>query len=288
MKRWHGYCLTGDVRHQYLPIYYGQGNNGKSVLLDTISAIMGDYAGEAPPDLLVVRKHNEHPTEIADLYGRRLAVASETENGAELRLQLIKRITGNANLKARYMRQDYFEFARTHKMVLVTNNRPVVPEATEAVWRRLLLVPFDVVIPPAERDPHLSEKLRGEFPGILAWMVGGASEELDIPESVHLATISYRGQSSTFGEFLEAECDFTTGAVTLATDIATAYAAWAADEDRPLQKGRAIGPALRARRCSRTKLDGARAWRGVSIRSEGPIAPNQDGFPLTASKEDVS
>ena len=103
-------------------IFYGEGSNGKSVFLDTLSGLMGDYAAEAPPDLLVIRKREEHPTEIADLCGKRLVVASEMEEGCRLRVQLVKRLTGNARLRARFMRQDYFEFPRTHKLVLITNS----------------------------------------------------------------------------------------------------------------------------------------------------------------------
>lgn len=281
-RRWHGYCLTGDVRHQYLPIYYGEGNNGKSVLLDTISEVMGDYAGEAPPDLLVVRKHAEHPTQVADLCGRRLVVASETEDGAELNLPLVKRLTGNLRLKARLMRQDYFEFTRTHKFVLATNHKPIVAESTEAAWRRILLVHFRVVIPPSERDPHLAETLRTEHPGILAWLVSGASEELSIPDTIRLATESYRGRANSFEEFLESECDFGDGTVTPSTDIAAAYEAWANEEGVAVLKGRSTGPALRARGCVQTKLNGARAWRGVSLRGGGRIAQNHAELPVSS------
>jgi len=153
------------------------------------------------------------------------------------------------------------------------------------VWRRLLLVPFSVVIPPAERDPHLAEKLRGEYPGILAWMVGAVSDELPIPASIRLATVSYRGQSNTFEDFLESECDFAIDTVTLSTDIVDAYAAWAAEEGLAVHKGKAIGPPLRARGCVTTKLDGARAWRGVSVRSGGHIARNQDECPDTSQEK---
>jgi P4 family phage/plasmid primase-like protien len=285
VRRWHGYSLTGDVRHQFLPIYYGEGNNGKSVLLDTISAVMGDYAGEAPPDLLVVRKHAEHPTQVADLYGRRLVVASETEEGAELALPLIKRLTGNLRVKARFMRQDYFEFTRTHKFVLVTNHKPMVADSTESAWRRLLLVPFSVVIPTHERDPNLMETLRGEYPGILAWLVGGASEDLVIPEAIRLATNEYRGRSNSFEEFLSSECDFQPDSVVLSQDIAVAFRSWAEEQGVAVVQGRAVGAALRERGCVDTKLAGERAWRGLALKNPGHIAHKVDESPVPLSME---
>lgn len=151
LQRLFGMCMTGDISEQVLPMLYGGGANGKTATVDTVAGLMGDYAGEAPPDLLLMRSNPEHPTELADLCGRRLVVASETDEGRRLRVQLVKRLTGNSRLKARYMRGDYFEFARTHKMILTTNNRPVIKETTLAIWRRIQLVPFSVTIPPEEQ-----------------------------------------------------------------------------------------------------------------------------------------
>ena len=269
VQRWHGHCLTADVREQYVIIYYGQGNNGKNVLLDTISAVMGEYAGEAPPDLLTVRKHPEHPPEIADLLGKRLVIASETERDAELRLQFIKRITGNARLKARRMREDYFEFTRTHKMILVTNNRPAVRENTEAVWRRLRLVPFDVIIPPDERDPVLMDKLRAERPGILAWMVRGCvdwyREGLTEPPAVLLATQEFRGNTNSLEGFLRDHCSLAGGLCCVTAELRAAYSEWCARHRQIPLEGKAFAAALKEKGCFPDRLHGRRHWVGLGL-----------------------
>ena len=169
--------------------------------------------GIRPGDILVTvnEKSTEglNTTEIADLFGRRLAIASETERGAELRVQLIKRLTGNARLRARHMRQDYFEFARTHKLILVTNNAPRVTEDTEAIWRRLRLVPFDYIVPEAKRDTSLIQKLKPEYQGIFAWMVRGCLQwqQGGLPEcaAINIATAKFRGDANSFRVFM-AEC----------------------------------------------------------------------------------
>lgn len=286
VQQWHGYCLTGDVRHQHLPIYHGEGNNGKSVLLDTVSWIMGDYAAEAPPELLIARKHAQHPTEIADLAGRRLVVASETETGAELRIETLKRLTGNARLKGRLIRQDFFEFDRTHKMVLVTNNRPEITEDSEAVWRRVLLVPFDVVIPPERRDPGLMDTLRSEAEGILAWMVLGCpapeAQTLAIPDAVRLATDQYRGRSNSLDEFIDECCELERGAVTSSGDITAAYERWAIRSGSVPLKARAVAAVLRRRGCRPVKSGGVRAWSGICIDLEqaGHIGQIQAESPV--------
>ena len=283
VQRWHGHSLTGDIREQYLPIYHGEGNNGKSVLLDTVSAVMGEYAGEAPPDLITVRKHPEHPTEIADLMGKRLVVASETERDAELRLQLIKRLTGNARLKARLMRQDYFEFARTHKMILVTNNRPTIKEDTEAAWRRLRLVPFEVIIPKAKRDPDLMRKLSSEKAGILAWLVQGCvdwlREGLTEPDAVIAATEAYRGTANSLDAFLLECCSLADGVVCRSSDLMAAYAGWCARNSRVPLQGRAFAAVLKERGCMPTRVGGDRSWVGLSLDLEPSMTQLTDMTP---------
>lgn len=268
LRRFFGYSLTGGIELQFLPILHGVGANGKSVFVDTIKAIAGDYACDAPPSLLVKSGREEHPTEIADLLGRRLVIASETEDGATFKMQLVKRLTGDATLKGRRMRQDFFEFRRTHKTVLVTNNRPRVKEDSEAVWRRLHLVPFNVVIPPDERDPHLLEKLRAEAPGILAWLVRGCLEcrrdGLRPPDAVKAATAEYRGDEDAVGRFLE-ECfvldepDTPLDARSSVAwkDLAALYSQWCTESGEKPLTSRKLGQALEKRGLtSKTHRDG--------------------------------
>jgi putative DNA primase/helicase len=212
LQRLAGYFLTGDVSVQILPILYGPGSNGKNVLLDTLMGIMGPHAEEAPDGLVTAKVSEEHPTEIADLFGKRLVVASETEENKKLRIGLVKKITGNKYLKGRFMRQDYFQFERTHKTVLVTNNRPVVTETSNAIWRRLRLIPFEVTIPEIQQDRHLTERLVAEWPGILAWAVRGCLDwqarqcDLQFPQAVHAATEEYRNDSDHVADFVAERC----------------------------------------------------------------------------------
>lgn len=233
-QRWSGLFLTGSPNTHELLIAHGTGANGKSVIFDTLCGLLESLAGVAPESLLIARHgQSEHPTEIADLLGKRLVVASETESGATLRLQLIKRLTGDATIKARFMRQDFFSFRRTHKLVLITNNRPRLSENTEAVWRRLRLLPFNVVIPPAERDPNLLDKLKAERAGILAWCVRGCLEQqregMNPPDEVLVATNEYREDADELAEFITECCIvgdtevFRVGR----TDLYAAYVSWA-------------------------------------------------------------
>lgn len=205
-----GMFLTGDVSEQYLFIYHGVGANGKSTLCDILMHIMGDYAGPAAPDLLTTSKNRQHPTELADLQGKRLVIASETESGQTLRLQLVKQLTGDRNIKARMMRENFYTFERTHKMVLMTNNKPRIRENTEATWRRIRLVPFNHVVVKPDRDPHLLEKLKAEAAGILNWLVRGCLEwqadGLGEVDAVTHATEAYRRDECILDEFITEKC----------------------------------------------------------------------------------
>ncbi|MBS3821730.1 MAG: hypothetical protein KGY81_08210, partial [Phycisphaerae bacterium] len=285
LQRLAGYCLTGDVSVQILSILYGPGGNGKNVWLDTLMGILGPYATEAPEGLLTARQSDEHPTEIADLCGRRLVVASETEAGKKMRIGLVKKLTGNTYLKARFMRQDYFQFTRTHKTLLVTNNRPVVTETSNAVWRRLRLIPFDVTIPAERQDKRLTEKLITEWPGILAWAVRGCLDwqrrrrELDLPRCVAQATEAYRDDSDPVGQFVEEHCLKMAGAKVARSTLYQAYERWARDTGEPILGGKRFAARMRAMgfdECWTTEAGKrARAWGGLGLVAPMKETPGQ-------------
>jgi putative DNA primase/helicase len=231
LQRVAGLCLTGDISVQELWIFHGSGANGKSVFVETIMEMLGEYASTAPDSLLIARTHAEHPTEIANLLGLRVVVASETEDGGKLRLQLVKKLTGDSVLKGRFMRCDFFQFRRTHKTILVTNNKPRVSESTEAAWRRIRLIPFDVVIPPEERDEKLLVKLRNEWPGILAWAVQGCLDwqrnGMRPPDKVLAATDDYRNEADPLGDYINDNLTIAAAVRVGRADVWNDYQSWA-------------------------------------------------------------
>jgi putative DNA primase/helicase len=226
-----GVCLTGIVSVQEFWIFHGLGANGKSVFVDTAIEILGDYACIAPPGLIASRAFDDHPTEIADSIGRRLLVTSETEDGARLKSQSIKRFTGDAKLKGRFMRQDYIEFARTFKLWLVTNNPPIISEPSNAIWRRVRMIPFNVTIPASEQDPALLEKLRGEWPQILAWMIEGClawqREGMKPPPEVLAATAAYQSEQDALTDFVGDRCALGANFKVSRNDVFNSYLSWA-------------------------------------------------------------
>ena len=131
---------------------------------------------QAQSDLLIDRKHEQHPTELADLFGKRFVICSETEHGRRLAEAKLKSLTGGEPIRARRMREDFWEFLPECKLVLVTNHRPQVYGTDYGVWRRLLLVPFTATFDEDRKDPELPRRLEAESAGILAWMVRGCLE----------------------------------------------------------------------------------------------------------------
>ena len=174
VQRFVGYGLTGEVREHTMVFCYGTGQNGKSTLLNTLRTLAGDYGIQLDPAVLMVSGYDQHPTGLTDLRGARFVTTIETEGGKRLAEALVKQLTGGDRIRARRMRQDYFEFLPSHKILFAGNHLPRIRGTDVGIWRRICLVPFDVQIPDSQKDATLGDKLEAELPGILAWAVEGA------------------------------------------------------------------------------------------------------------------
>lgn len=221
LQRWFGYCATGSTREQAFVVHYGNGSNGKSTILDTIADVLGDYSGTAAPGLLVGNGKDRHPTELADLFGRRMVTAHETSEGGHLREDLVKQLTGGDKIKGRFMRADFFEFDPTHKLQMLTNHKPIIKGSDGGIWRRVLLVPYMARFADAEevtagrahyvKDTRTAEKLKAESQGVLTWIVEGArawfAEGLRAPDAVLAASKDYQTEQDRVGQFLSDCCE---------------------------------------------------------------------------------
>lgn len=209
LQQWCGYSLTGITREHALVFMYGGGGNGKSVFLNTLSGILGDYATQASMDTFTASKHDRHPTDLAALRGARTVTASETEEGRAWAEARIKALTGGDKISARFMRQDFFEFTPQFKLIIAGNHRPTLRNIDPAMQRRLNIVPFTRT--PAKPDHDLEHKLQAEWPGILRWMIEGALDwqrnGLIRPDSVSAATAAYFEENDLFGSFLQERCE---------------------------------------------------------------------------------
>jgi putative DNA primase/helicase len=221
VQRLLGYCLTGDVSEQILAILWGRGSNGKSLLINTFMDVLGtDYAQKGSRDLFMAHKSDNHPTALADLHGRRFVACVETREGGRLDEALIKELTGSDPIKARYLYREYFHFRPSHKCVLATNHKPKIRGTDDGIWRRPRLIPFTVRFWDPDKgesgpehlkaDKRLPERLKAEYPGILAWCVRGCLDwqrgGLRAPSEVVAATTQYRGEQDLVAAFLTECC----------------------------------------------------------------------------------
>ncbi|MFF9347118.1 phage/plasmid primase, P4 family [Streptomyces sp. NPDC014734] len=247
-----GYSLTGDVGGQVMPFLFGSGKNGKSVLLDVLMKLLGDYADAAPPGFLMARPFEGHPTDLAELHGRRVVVCSEVRPGDRFDEARVKLLTGGDRIKARRMRQDFFSFTPTHKLWLLGNHRPEVGAGGFAFWRRIRLLPFERVVPDDRKTENLSDLLvTEEGPGILGWLVDGArrylagDRDLGGPDRVRLATTAYAETEDHTGRFFDECCTLGDGRRAEQSCLYTSYRTWCRAEGVPPVSSRAF--AQRAR-----------------------------------------
>ena len=270
LQRFLGYCMTGATSEHVLLFLYGLGANGKSVFINTVSRIFGDYAVIAPMELFMASKHERHPTEIAKLRGARLVVAHETEKGRHWDTTKIKSLTSDDKLTGRFMRQDFFDFTPTHKLIITGNHKPSLRAVDEAMRRRLLLVPFTVTIPPAERDTDLAHKLEAEWPAILRWMIDGSLEwhrhGLQVPKVVRDATDSYFDDQDTIGRWLEENTERDVNAFTPTADLFKAWKCFCELRNHRAGTERSFSDDLADRGFERARTKSARGFKGIALR----------------------
>lgn len=265
-----GYCLTGSTREQCLFILYGNGSNGKSTFLDTVRAVFGDYAQHSRAETFMRdRKSGGIPNDVAALRGARLVTSSEPEQGAQLDESLIKEMTGDAAISARFMRQEFFTFTPTFKVLLATNHRPVIRGTDHGIWRRIRLVPFLETIRDEEKDRDLGKKLEAEADAILAWAIEGArlwaEHGLQEPAAVREATEDYRADMDVLADFVSEKCALH-GVVTN-TELYKAFSEWQQANGEKPRSHKWLTRALfdRGYKQDATRNYGRR-WVGLSLR----------------------
>jgi putative DNA primase/helicase len=211
LQRVCGYCLTGSIAEHALFFLYGTGANGKSVFINTLRGIFGDYHTTAPIETFTVTHSSSHPTDLAGLMGARLVTAVETEEGRLWAETKIKALTGGDAISARFMRQDFFTFVPKFKLMVAGNHKPRMRNVDEAMRRRFHLIPFAVTIPPAKRDNDPADKLRTEWPAILRWMLDGClqwqREGLNPPQAVINATNEYLESEDAVSSWITDKCE---------------------------------------------------------------------------------
>ena len=264
-----GYTLTGSVKEQVLFFLYGTGANGKSTFVELIRKMLGDYGLQADFATFLHRKDDGPRNDLARLVGSRFVAAVEAGAGRQLDENVIKQVTGGDTITARYLYHEHFEFPPQFKLVLAANYKPKITGTDEAIWRRIRLVPFNVMIPKPERDPELIEKLERELPGILAWAVRGClsfqESGLGEPAAVSSATDAYRAEMDQVGRFVNDCCVAKPGARLAASAIYSGYQAWCQTNGEEPMARNLFGAQLDAHGFEADRKNGKRVRKGIEF-----------------------
>jgi len=230
-----GYSLTGLVSEQCLFFCYGYGANGKSTLLETCLGILGNYGIQTPPNLLLERHHDPHPTENATLFARRFATAIEPKSKYPLDESKVKYLTGGDTITARRMNEDFWEFPPTHKFWLAANKKPHIRGTDFGIWRRIYLIPFVHQFTGEKIKDFWKILVKEEGEGILAWMVRGCQmwlkDGLMVPDCVREATDEYKQEEDRLARFFDECCTVGANERELFSRLYREYSEWTQDRN---------------------------------------------------------
>ncbi|MBY0548746.1 MAG: hypothetical protein K2W95_15860 [Candidatus Obscuribacterales bacterium] len=271
LQRLCGYLLTGLVTEQVFFLLFGPGGNGKSAFVDVITHILKDYAVNTRTEMWLQTTTKDQEDNPARLYGKRVAAGAEIDNDARLNEHLIKKVTGEREITGRLLYHEGIEFASTCKLILHANTLPTIKGTDEGIWRRVVPIPFDVIIPEEKRDKKLLSKLEVEHPQILAWMAWGyqlyKEVGLNLPEKVRLLRKDYRETQDFYKQFLDETTSVHIMENVEAGKLYVAYIIWCKDSGlRPvtIQKfGREI-----SRKVQRERESACRNYLGITLKPE--------------------
>jgi putative DNA primase/helicase len=266
-----GYTLTGDTSEQCMFIFYGPGANGKTTLIEVQSEFLAGYARHTTTASLLNSTSSPIRNDLARLHSTRLVSAVELGMGKRLDEALVKQLTGGDLVTARFLYKEYFEFQPQFKLIIAANHKPDIRGVDHGIWRRIVLIPFDVTIPSDEIDKDLPSKLRNELPGILAWAVRGCLEWLSrglaIPESIAAATSEYRHEMDILANFQEDRCTIGPSQKVPLGDLFEAFREWCGQACQDVLGKKMFGNLMRQKGFSQSKNDGVGFWKGLSLKA---------------------
>jgi putative DNA primase/helicase len=291
LQRAVGYSLTGLTTERALFFLYGHGRNGKSKFLEVLRTLLAGYTVAADFGTFIERKNEGTRNDVATLQGARLVTSSEVGEGKRLNESLIKTLTGDETISARFLYGEFFEFKPAFKLWLAANHRPVIRGTDGGIWDRVRLVPFTVRIPDEQEDKHLAAKLIAELPGILAWAVAGClawqREGLGMPPAVRVATAEYRRDSDTLGAFIEDLCELGPHLEESATTLYEAYTRWCKDSGEYQLTLTTFGNRLQERGITGLKRGGKKYRVGIGLRMDAVYARSRAAAAVAQKPEDA-
>lgn len=270
-----GYSLTGSTKEQVMFILFGNGRNGKSIFLETISNVLGSYAKTIQASSIMVKQNASGPnSDIARLKGARLVTSSEPNEGLRMDEGLVKQLTGGDKVTARKLYGQEFEFEPEFKLWLATNHKPIIRGTDDGIWRRLILVPFSVQIPDHKVDKDLKYKLQREATGIMNWAVDGClkwqTEGLGLPKVIKDASTGYRAEMDVISQFVSDCCETAPGFEVKASEIYKVYKQWADDNSEYCMSNTKFGREMQ-QKFTRKHTKFGNTYEGLSIKIDSRL-----------------
>ena len=274
LKRIVGYSLTGDIKEQVLFFLFGHGANGKSVFVTTIQSLLGDYAMQTPVSTLMTRGKNIVNNDVARLRGARFVATTETEEGSKFNESELKQLTGGDILICRFLYGEFFQYYPEFKIWISGNHKPV-PGDGHGIWRRLILIPFEVIVDEANQDKELHLKLKEELSGILNWAIEGClewqEEGLKTPQKILDAISEYKSEMDRVLTWMDECCDPKpwAGAETKASSLYGCYRRWAIDNGEWAMSQRIFSNKLSEKGYKKIRKGQGQFYQGISLSSRG-------------------
>jgi P4 family phage/plasmid primase-like protien len=277
LQRAAGYSLTGSVAEQAFFVNFGTGGNGKSTFINTIMELGAGYARQCSFDMFLAsasRTGGSPNEELLALKDVRMAFASEPDEGARLKEDLIKQITGGERISARPLWGKPIEFFPKFSLWFSCNHRPAIRGTDNGIWRRVLFVPWlaNIEDTPDKKDTNFPQKLIPEYEGILAWAMAGAHEwcknGLQVPASIRAATKGYRDDMDALGDFLAVKTIRAPKATTGSTELYRAYCAWCDSTNEKQWKQKTFSQRIRERGFHTKKTRSGNVFLGIGLISD--------------------
>ncbi len=269
LQRIIGDALTASMKEQCFFIFNGFGANGKSTFLEIIRKVLGDYAMHTPSSTLLTNNMAIR-NDLARLRGSRFVSAVEIGIGKKLDEALAKELTGGDPITSRFLFREYFEQKPSFKLFVAANYKPEIRGMDHGIWRRIRLIPFNVILSDDEIDRDLPGKLEAELPGILTWAVQGCIDwqkhGLVMPDEVRSATLEYQEESDILSKFLEDRCEQGRDAVISIKNLYDIYRAWSEENADDVLTKKTFGHFMKQRGFKQRKNDGIRFWVGLAIK----------------------
>lgn len=264
-----GYSLTALTVEQAFFILHGPQGTGKTTFIETLREIFGEYAMNADPSTFMQKQRSGRANpEIARLQGARFVSSSETEENERLAAGIVKRLSGNTRITASHLYAPDFEFEPVLKLWIDTNHKPRIAAHDDAVWARLVLIPFEVVLRHTALDiKGYKDLLKAELPGILRWAVEGClkwqADGLTRPDKIKNAANEYRTESDALQQFIDDACIVGAHEVSGATDLYRSYNEWCETaNERPFNMRR-FKQAMTERGFAQDRRSTGNVWLGI-------------------------